>query len=134
MTSPETSYTKNGTNELGFPLVTQTTYSGIRFGRYGFLKSGYGADLISDRTDRGVEFLSLRPKKRESWRGLITDNIGHWLILSTPTQSHDFVNHNNGYGCLRTAHMRSSVDCHKSDSSTVSKHGFDFRIDENYDL
>jgi hypothetical protein len=49
MTSPKTSYMKNVTNALSFLLVTHTTCFDIRFGRYGFLKSGYGAELILDR-------------------------------------------------------------------------------------
>jgi hypothetical protein len=49
MTSPETSYKKNVANELSFLLVTHTTRFDVRFGRYGFLKSGYGAELILDR-------------------------------------------------------------------------------------
>jgi hypothetical protein len=49
MTSPETSYTKNITNELSFLLVTRTTHFDIWFGRYKFLNSGYGAELILDR-------------------------------------------------------------------------------------
>jgi hypothetical protein len=43
MTSPETLYTKNVVNELSFLLVTHTTCFDIQFGRYGVLKSGYGA-------------------------------------------------------------------------------------------
>jgi hypothetical protein len=49
MTSPETLYTKNVANELSFLLVTHTTRFNIRFGRYRFWKSGYGAELILDR-------------------------------------------------------------------------------------
>jgi hypothetical protein len=49
MSSPETSYMKNVGDELSFLLVTHTTRFDIRFGRYGFLKSGYGAKLILDR-------------------------------------------------------------------------------------
>jgi hypothetical protein len=49
MTSSEISYIKNITNELNFLLVTDITHFGIRFGRYRFLKSGYGAELILDR-------------------------------------------------------------------------------------
>jgi hypothetical protein len=52
MTSPETLYTKNAVNELSFTSVTHTAYSDTRFCRYEFLKSGYGAELILDRTDR----------------------------------------------------------------------------------
>jgi hypothetical protein len=43
---------KTAVNELSFPLVTHTAYSDTRFGRYGFLKSSYGAELITDRMDR----------------------------------------------------------------------------------
>jgi hypothetical protein len=49
MTSPETSYIKNVANELSFLLVTYMTHFNIQFGRYGFLKSGYCAELILDR-------------------------------------------------------------------------------------
>jgi hypothetical protein len=42
--------------------VTHMAYSNTQFGRYGFLKSGYGAELILDRTDRWMNFLGLRPK------------------------------------------------------------------------
>jgi hypothetical protein len=49
MTSPKTLYTKNTINELSFSPVTHTSYFDTRFGRYGFLKSGYGADQILDR-------------------------------------------------------------------------------------
>jgi hypothetical protein len=49
MTSPETLYTKNVINELSFLLVTHTTSFDLGFGRYGILKSGYGADQIVDR-------------------------------------------------------------------------------------
>jgi hypothetical protein len=48
MTSPETSYMKNVANELIFLLVTDTTRFDLRFGRYVFLKSDYGAELILD--------------------------------------------------------------------------------------
>jgi hypothetical protein len=49
MTSLETSYMKNITNEISFHLVTHTTHFDIRFCHYGFLKSGYVAELILDR-------------------------------------------------------------------------------------
>jgi hypothetical protein len=49
MTSKEASYTKNVINKLSFLLVTHMTPFDLRFGRYGFLKSGYGAELILDR-------------------------------------------------------------------------------------
>jgi hypothetical protein len=40
---------KNVTNELSFLLVTHMTCFNIQFGRYGFLKSGYRAELILDK-------------------------------------------------------------------------------------
>jgi hypothetical protein len=43
MTTPETSYTKNVTNELSLLLVTHMTCFDIWFGRYRFLKSGFSA-------------------------------------------------------------------------------------------
>jgi hypothetical protein len=55
MNSPETLYTKNVINELSFLLVTHTTCFDIRFGRYGFLKSGFSAGQILDRM--GIQLL-----------------------------------------------------------------------------
>jgi hypothetical protein len=52
MTFPETLHTKNAINEHSFMSVTHMAYSDTRFGCYGFLKLGYGAELILDRTDR----------------------------------------------------------------------------------
>jgi hypothetical protein len=49
MASLETSYTKNVANNLKCLVVTHMTCFDIRFGRYGFLKLGYGAELILDR-------------------------------------------------------------------------------------
>jgi hypothetical protein len=44
MTFPETLNTKVADNELSFPLVTHIAYSEARFGNYGILKSGRGAE------------------------------------------------------------------------------------------
>jgi hypothetical protein len=52
MTFPESLHMKNAVDEHNFMLVTHMAYYDTRFGRYGFLKSGYGAELILDRTDR----------------------------------------------------------------------------------
>jgi hypothetical protein len=46
MTSIETLYIKNAVNEHSFTPVTHTAYSNTRFGRYGFLKLGYGAEVF----------------------------------------------------------------------------------------
>jgi hypothetical protein len=51
MTFPESLHTKNAVDEHNFTLVTHTAYSDTQFDRYGFLNSGYGAELIPDRTD-----------------------------------------------------------------------------------
>jgi hypothetical protein len=101
MTSPETLYMKNAVIDHSFPLVTYTAYSNTRFGRYGFLKSGYGAELILDRTDRWVNFSCLRNKKRESWWGLFTDYIDHLTSFPALIHTHIFGNHSNGYGHLK---------------------------------
>jgi hypothetical protein len=81
-----------------------------------------------------VNFTGLRPKKRVSWQGLFTDSIDHLTSFSVPTHTHVFGNHNNGYGHLQTADVRSFVDCRKPDSSMASKHGFNFGNNENYDF
>jgi hypothetical protein len=41
----------------------------------------------------------------ESWIGLIMDSAAHLLIFSMPTQSHNFGNNNDGYGCSKIALM-----------------------------
>jgi hypothetical protein len=46
MTYLETFYMKNAVNKLSFTPVTHTAYSDTRFCRYGFLKSGYAAELF----------------------------------------------------------------------------------------
>jgi hypothetical protein len=48
MTFPETLYMKNVANKLSFLLVTHTTCFDLRFGRYGFLKSGFSIKHILD--------------------------------------------------------------------------------------
>jgi hypothetical protein len=51
MTSQETSHMKKVTNELSFPLVTHMTRFGIRFSRYGILKSYSSSEHVLDRLD-----------------------------------------------------------------------------------
>jgi hypothetical protein len=51
ITSPETVYTKNITNELRFLLVTHTTHFDIRFGRYDALKFCFSSGQVMDRLD-----------------------------------------------------------------------------------
>jgi hypothetical protein len=59
MTSLETSHTKKISNELSFPLVTHTIHFGIRFSRYGILKSCSSSEHTKDGSDyiRLVRFL-----------------------------------------------------------------------------
>jgi hypothetical protein len=52
MTFPETLNTKLADNDLSFPLVTHMAYSDARFGNYGILKSGRGAENFLDRLCR----------------------------------------------------------------------------------
>jgi hypothetical protein len=51
MTSPETSYMKNVTNELSFLLVTHTIHFDMRFGSYGILNSCFSSRQVIDRLD-----------------------------------------------------------------------------------
>jgi hypothetical protein len=60
MTSPETSNTKVADNELSFPLDTHMAYSEARFGNYGILKSGRGAENFLDRLCRPANDQVLR--------------------------------------------------------------------------
>jgi hypothetical protein len=55
MTSPETSYTRDVTNELSFLLVTHTTCFDVRFGCYGLLNSGFSIRQILD--SQGIQML-----------------------------------------------------------------------------
>jgi hypothetical protein len=56
MTSPETSHTKNVTNELSFPVVTHTAHFDIRFDCYGILMSYFS----SKRNCQGLNTTSKR--------------------------------------------------------------------------
>jgi hypothetical protein len=60
------------------------------------------------------------------------DSIGHLTSFPAPTHTQVFGNHSNGYGHLKTADVRSSVDWRKTASLKASKLEFDFKIDENY--
>jgi hypothetical protein len=55
MTFPETLNTKVADSELSFPLVTHMTFSDARFGSYGILKSGRGAENFLDRLQTGEQ-------------------------------------------------------------------------------
>jgi hypothetical protein len=59
------------------------------------------------------------PKIGETWWGLITDSAAHLLNFSMPTHTHNFGNHRNGYGCSKTALVR---------SWRIAENGFDNRF------
>jgi hypothetical protein len=46
MASPEILHAKRVVNELRFLLVIHMAYFDTEFGRYGFLRLGYGAELF----------------------------------------------------------------------------------------
>jgi hypothetical protein len=60
MTFPETLNTKVADNKLGFPLATHMAYSDARFGSYGILKLGRGAENFMDRLCRPANDQVLR--------------------------------------------------------------------------
>jgi hypothetical protein len=60
MTFPETLNTKVADNELSFLLVTHMAYSNARFGSYGILKSGRGAENFLGRLCRPMNDQVLR--------------------------------------------------------------------------
>jgi hypothetical protein len=66
MTSPETSHAKKVFNELRFLLVTHTTHFGIRFGRYGILKSCFSSGRVNDRLDCSCSLRFLGHKMSET--------------------------------------------------------------------
>jgi hypothetical protein len=60
MTFPESLNTKVAYNDLSFPLVTHMDSSSARFGSYGILKSGRGAENFLNRLCRPVNDQILR--------------------------------------------------------------------------
>jgi sorbitol-specific phosphotransferase system component IIA len=109
MTSPETSYTKNVTNELSFLLVAHTTCFDIRFHCYVILKSGSISGQILDRLGHKCLIRFLGHNEGEICWSLNTKTVCNQLSFLTPTQIHIFYNRSNSYGCLSTTHMRGLV-------------------------
>jgi hypothetical protein len=70
----------------------------------------------------------------ESWIGLIIDSATNLLNFSTPTHTHNFDNHSNGYGHSNTAHVRSVSGLPEIQFFNGFVLEFEFRIDENYDF
>jgi hypothetical protein len=90
--------------------------------------NGYG------QTRHRSEISGLGHKKCETWRCLITDSATNLLSFSTPTHSHNFDNHNNGYDCSKIALVRSV----SGSSEICFLNGFElgkgFRIGKGYDF
>jgi hypothetical protein len=55
----------------------------------------------SGQIGRRSEVLGLRHKMSETWSGLIMDFAANLRNFSTPNHTHNFDNHNNGYGRSR---------------------------------
>jgi hypothetical protein len=81
-----------------------------------------------------VNFSDLRPKKRQSWQGLITDLAASLLIFSMPIQSHDSSTHSNGYGHPKTTLVRSLWIAGKTTSSTVGNQETVLELDKDYNF
>jgi hypothetical protein len=84
MTSPETSYMENVSNELSFLLVTHTTCFDMRFGCYDILKSGFSSgQILADWLYRClIRFLG--HKISETCWGLNTQYGGNKLSFWAP--------------------------------------------------
>jgi hypothetical protein len=88
MISPEPLYMKNAINELSFPLVTHMTYFDTRFGCYGFLKLGYGAELF---------WTTWTLERNPSFKGPKMSRSGQDLIMDSSLLAHLF----NAYSSTR---------------------------------
>jgi hypothetical protein len=66
MTFPENLNTKVSDSELRFPLVTHMAFSDVRFGSYGILKSGRGAENFLDRLCRPANDQVLRAEDAQN--------------------------------------------------------------------
>jgi hypothetical protein len=66
MTFPETLNNKVADSELSFPLVTHMAFFDARFGSYGILKSGRGAENFLDRLCRPVNNQVLRAEDAQN--------------------------------------------------------------------
>jgi hypothetical protein len=66
MTFPETLNTKVADSKLSFLLVTHMAFSDARFGSYGILKSGRGAENFLDRLCRPANDQVLRAEDAQN--------------------------------------------------------------------
>jgi hypothetical protein len=66
MTFPKTLNTKVADSELSFPPVTHMAFSDARFGSYGILKSGQGAENFLNRLCRPANDQVLRAEDAQN--------------------------------------------------------------------
>jgi hypothetical protein len=103
MTFPETLNTKISDNELRFPLVTHMAFSDARFGSYGILKSGRGAENFLDRLCRPANDQVLRADDARNFTRVIYKFRRPLTQLSNAYSNAHFGNHSSGYNCFNTA-------------------------------
>jgi hypothetical protein len=103
MTFPETLNTKIADNELSFPLVTHMTFFDARFGSYGILKSGRGAESFLDRLCRPANDQVLRADDARNLTRVIYKFRRPLTQLSDAYSNAHFSNHSSGYSCFNTA-------------------------------
>jgi hypothetical protein len=134
MTSAETLNIKVAANELSFLLVTHTVLSEEWFGSYGHPAMFQGAEWFWDSLDIGAKISALGPKMSEAWKGSFMDLAANLLGFSTPTHTHNFGNHSNGYGCSKTALMRRFSGLPEIRFFNGLKLRYSVRINENYNF
>jgi hypothetical protein len=103
MTFPENLNTKVVDNDLSFPLITHMAYSDARFGSYGILKSGRGAENFLDRLCRPAKDQVLRAEDAQNLPRVIYKFRRPLTQLSNAYSNAHFGNHNSGYSCFNTA-------------------------------
>jgi hypothetical protein len=70
----------------------------------------------------------------ETWRRLITNFVANLLSSSTPTHSHDFGNHSNGYDHSNIVVVRSVIGSPEICFFDSMKLENNFRIGEDYNF
>jgi hypothetical protein len=103
MTFPETLNTKIADNELRFPLVTHMAFSDARFGSYGILKSGQGAESFLDKLCRPANNQVLGADEARNLTRVIYKFRRPLTQLNNAYSNAHFSNHSSGYSCFNTA-------------------------------
>jgi hypothetical protein len=62
------------------------------------------------------------------------DFTASWPSFSTPTHTHDFDNHSNGYDYLKDSTHSELADCRKTASSMVGNPEMVLELGEDYDF